>query len=163
QRPLPVPTEDYASVSIQQSETSARSSIPQPRASSDVAEASRDGQSPDARSGTGEPARIEANNATAPSPPASDRSADPVPDLPMGVRTELDKMEANPPGAVSDIASASTSPGLPPDSRLANGERRSEIHATNVGAKSTFIGSWTDTAGRCRTGRQALLVINSRA
>src|SRR5262245_18874457 len=43
QRPLPVPTEDYASVSIQPSETSARSSIPQPRASSDVAEASRDG------------------------------------------------------------------------------------------------------------------------
>jgi len=159
---LPAPKR-YASVSIQSSEALAKLSIEQPGELSDVAGATRDVQSPDTRLGTDNATPIEANGAVAPRPPAADRPAAPAVGSPVGLPVQQHGIEADSPGAVTDVVWAPPSSNPLPDSRPANSQPRNVPDPPSVRADPTFIGGWTDDIGRCRTGRKAPLVINSRA
>ena len=160
QNALPPPTR-YASVSIQSSETPAKSSVEQPRALSDIAAAPPDVRSPDTRLGLGNATPIEANGAEAPRPPAADRSAGPTAGGAVGSPIQQPGTEAD----SQVLTDAIWAPRLSNfrDSRLANSQRRDMPDPPSVRADSTFIGDWTDNISRCRTGRKALLVISARA
>jgi hypothetical protein len=80
-------------------------------------------------------------------------------DAPSGTGVRQHEAEA----AFKDATRVQSSLGPLPDPRPAKDQLPSEPNPQNVHAKSTFMGSWTDTIDRCRTDRQALLVINSRA
>jgi hypothetical protein len=70
---------------------------------------------------------------------------------------------AGSPGVFTDVVWHPQLSNPPPDSRLANSQRRNVPDPPGVAADSTFVGRWTDDIGRCRTGRKAPLVISSRA
>jgi hypothetical protein len=148
-------TTGYAPVSIPSSETLAKLSIEPPRELSDVAGATRDGQSPDSRLDTGNATLIEANGAREPEPPAADRSAAPAAGWPAGPRIQQHGKQ------VDSLGPPLSDP--PRDPRLANSQLRDGPDPPSVRADSSFIGNWTDDIGRCRTGRKAPLVISSRA
>ncbi len=158
---LPAPKR-YASVSIPSSEPSVKSSLEQPRHLSDVAEATREARSPESRSGTGNSALTDSNGATAPEPPATDRSAARTAGRPVALSIQQHGVEVDTQGVFTDV----WGPPLlhpPRDSRLANGQLRDVPAPPSVSAEPSFIGGWSDDIGGCRTGRKAPLVINSHA
>jgi hypothetical protein len=162
QNSSPAPA-SYAPVSIQSPEALAKLSLEQPRESSGVAGATRDVQSPDNRLGAGNSTPIEASGATAPPPPAADRPAAAAAAGPDGLRIQQRRTEADSPGVFTDVIWAPPLSNPPPDSRLADSQRRHVPDPPGAGADSSFIGGWTDEIGRCRTGRKPPLVISSRA
>jgi hypothetical protein len=145
----------YASVSIQ-SEMLPKLSLERPRALSG-AEAGSDVRSPDSRPGTGNAMPIPSNSTQVPA--AADRPAAPAAGEAVGLRKQQDGGEADMPDVLSGAA---WGPPSLRDARLAESQRRNVADPRGVGA-GTFIGSWTDDIGRCRTGRKAPLVISSRA
>jgi hypothetical protein len=162
QNALPAAPARYASVSIQSSDASAKLSIGQPQESAGVAGATRDVQSPDARLGTGNSAPVDSIGARAPEPPATDRSAAPATTgRPVGLRIQQHGIEDSQ-GAYTDVISVPPMPNPLRDSRLANSQLRDVPDPPSARADSTFIGSWADDIGRCRSGRKAPLVISSR-
>jgi hypothetical protein len=162
QNPLPTPTR-YAPVSIQSSEALAKLSFEQPGGLSDVAGATPDVQSPDNRQGADNSTPIASNGAKAPGPPAADRPAAAAAAGPDGLRIQQRRTEADSPGVFTDVVWHPQLSNPPPDSRLANSQRRNVPDPPGAGADTTFVGRWTDDIGRCRTGRKAPLVISSRA
>jgi hypothetical protein len=152
----------YASVSIQRSETPAKSSVEQPRESSDVAGATRGVQLPDARLGTGNSTLIESSDAKAARPPTTDRVPAPAAGRLDGFQIQQHGIEA---GSLDGFTDVVWGPPLshPLSFRLAHNQQRRVPDPPVVRAASTFMGGWTDDIGRCRTGRKAPLVISSRA
>jgi hypothetical protein len=159
---LPAPI-NYAPVSIQSSEASAKLSIEQPRELSDAAGATRDVQSPDSRLGTGDSTPFESNGTNASRQPAADRSAAPTGGRLVGPLIQQRRNEADALGGFVDVIWGPPLSNSLGDFRPANSQRRSLPDPPSVRAESTFVGSWTDDIGRCRTGRKAPLVISSRA
>jgi hypothetical protein len=158
QNALPAAPTRYASVSIQSSDASAKLSIGQPQELSGVAGATRDVQSPDARSGTGNSAPADSIGARAVEPPAADRSAG----WPVGLRIQQHGIEVDSQGAFTDVIWVPPMPNPLRDSRLANSQLRDVPDPPSARVDSTFVGSWADDIGRCRSGRKAPLVISSR-
>jgi hypothetical protein len=155
---------NYATVSIDTSEASIKSLVEQPKVLSDVTAPARDVQSPDIPLATGSPTPVLANEAGAPQPPAADRSVAAAAGLPDGAPVRQHGTETGASGAVTDVAWAPPLLNPPADSRpAANGQRRNVADPPNPRADPSFIGGWADDIGRCRTGRKAPLVINSRA
>jgi hypothetical protein len=159
---IPAPT-SYASVSIPSPETLAKLSIEQPRELSDVAEATRDGTSPDNSPSRRNTALIEANGENAPQPSATDHSSTPAAMWPVGLRVQQHGIEVDSMGAFTDVIRGPSLPNALRDPRLANSQLRDVPKPPSAHAGASFIGSWTDDLGRCRTGRKAPLVISSRA
>jgi hypothetical protein len=153
----------YAPVSIQSSEALAKLSLKQPSGLSDVAGATPDVQPPDNRLGAGNSTPIASNDAKAPGPADADRPAAATAAGPDGLRIQQRRTEADSPGVFTDVVWHPQLSNPPPDSRLANSQRRNVPDPPGAGADSTFVGGWTDDIGRCRTGRKAPLVISSRA
>jgi hypothetical protein len=151
----------FASVSIPAADAPAGFPHAQPRNSSDAAEAPRDAPSRDARPATGKSTLNDSDGARAPRASAMDRSAAPAAEWPAGQRLRQHG---------SLVAYADVIWGPPVfkplrDPRLADSQAR-EVHAhalPNVRADPAFIGSWTDSAGRCRSGRRPPIAITSRA
>jgi hypothetical protein len=162
QNSLPAPKR-YASVSIPSSETLAKLSLERPGELSDVAAATPDVQSPDTRLDRGNAMPLEPNGAKAPLPSAADRQAAAAAGAPVGIPVQQRGIEADAPGAVTDVMWARPSSNPLLDPRLANSQRRNVPEPPGARADSSFIGGWTDNIGRCRTGRKAPLVISSRA
>jgi hypothetical protein len=158
----PAPT-NYASVSIPSSDPSAKSSLEQPQDLSEIAGATRETRSPDSRLGMGNSALTDSNDATAPEPPATDRSAAPAAGAPAGLRIQQHGTEVAPQGAFTDVNWGAPLSNPPRDSRLANGQLRDVPAPPRVSAEPSFIGGWSDDIGRCGTGRKAPLVINAHA
>jgi hypothetical protein len=158
---LPAPKR-YASVSIPSSDPSAKSLLEQPQQLSDVAGATREARSFDSRLGTGNSALTDSNGATAPEPPATDRSAAPTAGRPVAPRIQQHGVEVDTQGVLTDVWAPPLS-NPPRDSRLANGQLRDVPAPPSVSAEPSFIGGWSDDIGGCRTGRKAPLVINSHA
>lgn len=157
----PTPT-NYASVSIQSSDAVAKSSPGQPRGLSDAAGVTRDVQSPDTGSGTGNATFIESNGTNAPRQPAADRST--APTAGWLVRPLIQhEIEADSLGGFTDVIWGPPLSTPLRDFRPASRQGRNLPDPPSVRAESTFIGDWTDDTGRCRTGRKAPLVINSHA
>jgi hypothetical protein len=155
---------NYAPVSIDSSEASIKSLVEQPKVLSDVAAPAHDVQSPDIPLATGSPTPIPSNEAKAPEPPAADRSVAATAGPRDGAPIQQHGIETGSPGAVTDVAWGSPLPNPPADSRPAvNGQRRDAADPPSPRADPSFIGGWADDIGRCRTGRKAPLVINSRA
>jgi hypothetical protein len=155
---LPSPT-GYASVSIQSADALAGSPSDQPRRSSDVAEAARDTQAPDSGLGTSKSTLNDPDGAKTSRPSTADRSAAPAAEWPAGLRLRQHG---------SLVAFADVIWGPPVfnplrNARLANSQLRDVRAPPSLRADPAFIGSWTDEAGRCRSGRKAPIVINSRA
>jgi hypothetical protein len=159
---LPAPAR-YASVSIEPSEALAKLSTEQPRASSVAAGATHDVPSPDTRLATGNSTPIESNGAEARLPPAADHPAAPTAGWPAGLRTQQRGIEADSPGVLTDVIWGPPLSNPLRDSRLADRQRRNVPDLPSVRADSSFVGDWTDSIGRCPTGRKAPLVISSRA
>jgi hypothetical protein len=162
QNALSAPTR-YASVSIQSPEALTKLSIEQPRALSDAGGATRAVRSPDISPGTGNATPIEPRDAEALRPPAADRSAAPIAEAPVGLRTRQDGIGADSPGGLTDAIWGRPLSQPPRDARLADTQRRDVPDPPSVVADPAFIGGWTDDIGRCRTGRKAPLVISARA
>jgi hypothetical protein len=154
---------NYAPVSIDSSEASIKSLVEQPKVLSDITAPARDVQSPDIPLATGSPTPTPSNELKAPEPPAADRSVAAAAGSPDGAPIQQHGIETGSPGAVTDVAWALPLLNPPADSRPANGQRRNVPDPPSVRADPTFIGGWADDIGRCRTGRKAPLVINSRA
>jgi hypothetical protein len=160
QNPLPEPAR-YASVSIQSSEALAKLPVEQPRTSPDVVGATRDVQSLEPRLGTSNAMPIVANGAEAPRLPGADR---PV----AGPTGGLVRPGIQQPGAEGDSQGLTDAVWAPPlsnfrDTRLASNQRRNGPDQPSASPDATFIGSWADDIGQCRTGRRAPIVISSRA
>jgi hypothetical protein len=120
-------------------------------------------QPPDNRLGAGNSTPIASNDAKAPGPADADRPAAATAAGPDGLRIQQRRTEADSPGVFTDVVWHPQLSNPPPDSRLANSQRRNVPDPPGAGADSTFVGGWTDDIGRCRTGRKAPLVISSRA
>jgi hypothetical protein len=158
QNSSPAPS-NYASVSIQSSEALVRSSFEQPAGLSDIA-ATRDVQSADARLGSDHPTSTDSNDTKAPPTPAADRPAAAAAGETVGLRFQQRGAEADSPEVLTAVVW-----GPPLSSRLSGFQlaNHRQRHAPAPSTESGFIGNWTDGIGRCRTGRKAPLVINSRA
>jgi hypothetical protein len=157
---------NYAPVSIDSSEASIKSLVeqprdPQPKVLSDVTAPAHDVQSPDSPLATGSSTPTPLNEVQAPPPPAADRSVAATARSPDGgPPIQQHGIETGSPGAVTDVAPLLNPPA---DSRAANAQRRNATDPPSARADPSFIGGWADDIGRCRTGRKAPLVINSRA
>ena len=155
---LPAPT-GYASVSIQSADAPPRFSRERPRKSSDVAEAASDAPSPDARLSSGKTTLNDSDAARASHASTTDRSAAPAAEWLAGQRLRQHG---------SLVAFADVIWGPPVfnplrNSRLANSQLHEVRAPPNLRADPAFIGSWTDSAGRCLSGRKAPITISSRA
>jgi hypothetical protein len=151
---LPAPA-GYASVSIPSAVAPARYRPEQPGNASDVAEATRDEPSSDARLGTNKSTLNDPDGTRARHASAVDRSEATAAELGIGQHGSL-------------VAFADVIWGPPVSSplrnfRLANSQLRDVRNPPSVRADPTFIGSWTDEAGRCRSGPNAPIVISSRS
>lgn len=151
---------NYAPVSIDSSEASIKSLVEQPKVLSDVAAPARDVQSPDIPLATGSSTPTPSNETKAPEPAAADRSVAAAAGPPDGAPVQ---QHGTMPGALTDVVWAPPLPNPIPDSRAANSQRRNVADPPSPRADPSFIGGWADDIGRCRTGRKAPLVINSRA
>lgn len=153
----------YASASIETSATLAGLSLERPRELSDVAGPTRNVQSSDARPGASNPALIGSNAAEAPRPSGMDHLTAPI-GWPVELRTQRPVIETDPLGTLIAVTWGLPLSGpLVRDAPLVNSQRRSVPDQPSVRVDPSFIGSWTDDIGRCRTGRKAPLVISSHA
>jgi len=159
----PPPPANYAPVSIESPEVSVKSLVEQPKESSDVTAPARDVRSPDIPLAIGGSTPVLANEAGAPQPPAADRSVAAAAGSPDGAPVQQHGTGTGASGGLTDVAWAPPLPNPLPDSRPPNGQRRNAADPPSPRADPSFIGGWADDIGRCRTGRKAPLVINSRA
>jgi hypothetical protein len=153
---LPAPKR-YASVSIEPSETLAKSSIEQ---LAEAAETKRDVQSPDGGFGTADSIQIKHSDAGASVSPAMDRAAPSVAEWPARHRDGLD---ADLPGAFTDVMSGLPLSGPLRASRFADSQRHGTTELPGVRAEPSFVGRWADDLSRCRTSRKAPIMISTHA
>lgn len=149
----------YATVSIPSADAPAGFPREQPRNASDAAAAPADASSRDARLGAVKSTLNESDGARAPRASDADRPAAPAAEWPAGLRLRQHG---------SLVAFADVIWGPPVfnplrNARLANSQLRDARAAPSLRADPAFIGSWTDSAGRCRSDRKAPILISSRA
>lgn len=152
----------YATAAIDTSEAVAKLSL-EPSAPNETPGATRDKRVSDVGTDAAVSRSIAPNVATVPPPAPPSAAADHATPLTARWPVELGMIDAGSLGRSADAMWDLRSHGSPPNIGSADSLQRNVPNPPRVPAAPTFVGSWTDDIGRCRTDKKTPLVISPRA